>query len=150
MNKKSIFLNRLIFVLSIVGIIIALYVTQSFLRGSPIVCVNSGCELVRKSAASYLFGFLPVPAVGLIGYSVLAILAFLRTVYPNKDKQLLNGILGIATFGVFFVAWFTYTEFFVIRGICTWCVISAMNMCIIFILALKSYLQKQHSLSFSP
>ena len=44
-----------------------------------------------------------------------------------------------ATFGVLFVSWFTYTELFVIKAICTWCAVSAVNMVIIFILALKSY-----------
>lgn len=128
--------NRMIFVLSLIGVIIAIYVFQSFIRQSAIICVNSGCELVRKNPNSYLFGF-PVPGVGLFGYSFLAILAFLRTMSP--DKRLLYGILGISTFGVAFVSWFTYTEIFVIKAICTWCAVSAVNMWVIFTLTLLSY-----------
>lgn len=138
--NSSAHLNRIIFVLSIIGIIIAAYVTQSFLRGSPIACVNEGCELVRKNPASYLWG-VPVPAVGLVGYSLLAVCAFIRTLSEKNMKQFLYPILGIATFGILFVSWFTYTELFVIRGICTWCAISAFNMFIIFILAVLSYRQ---------
>lgn len=134
--------NRLIFVLSIVGILIAAYVTQSFLRGSQIICVNTGCELVRKNPASYLWG-MPVPAVGLVGYSMLSLFAFLRTLSEKNFMTYLYGIIGVATFGVFFVSWFTYTELFVIKGVCTWCAVSAINMLAIFILAILSYRQQR-------
>lgn len=144
MNKSS--KNRVIFVLSLIGIAIAIYVTQSFIRKTGIYCINSGgCEAVRKSSASYLLGFFPVPAVGLVGYSVLAICAFLRTMnYTKKTMNILSRImLGMSTFGVIFVTWFTYTEIFVIKGICTWCAISAVNMYGIFALMTKSYLQEK-------
>ena len=79
------------------------------------MCINSGCEIVRKSPYSYLFG-VPVPGYGLVGYAILAILAFLRTTSGKLNKQLLPWIVGIATGGVAFVGWFTYMELFVIRG----------------------------------
>jgi len=130
---KSIFYNRIIFFLSIIGFFIAIYVLQSFLRGSSIICVNSGCEIVRKSSSSYPFG-IPVPAFGLLGYAFLILLSFVRTTATNKN--FIYGQLGIATFGILFLGWFTYTEIFVIKAICTWCAISAVNMAIIFVLAL--------------
>ena len=132
MNK----LNRVIFILSVAGIVMAVYVLQSFLRHSSILCLTGGgCTLVQRSPLSYPFG-IPVPAVGLVGYTILAILAFLRT--SSKDKRLLYGIIGMATFGVGFVTWFTYTEIFRIGGVCTWCAISAVNMVVIFVLAIAS------------
>lgn len=136
-QKKT---NRIVFVLSLLGIAMAIYVLQSFIRQTGIVCVTSGCELVRKSPASYLFGFFPVPAVGLIGYTILAICAFLRTtsLKTNSYALVTRVMVGMATFGVFFVSWFTYTEIFVIKGICTWCAISAVNMVVIFTLLLTS------------
>ena len=135
--KRTLVLNRIIFILAIVGILIAVYVTQSFLRKVGIICVTSGCELVRKSPASYLWG-VPVPSVGLLGYAVIAVLAFARS--TSKNINLLKGILGMTIFGVCFTLWFTYTEIFVIGGICTWCAISTVNMFVLFLLALKSYL----------
>lgn len=130
-------LNRIVFLLSLIGVIMAAYVLQSFLRGSPIVCVNSGCELVRKSSVSYPFG-IPVPAFGLVGYAGLAILSFVRT--TKNNPLYLKLMLGITIFGISFVTWFTLTELFVIKSICTWCAISTVNMLIIFGLVLKSYL----------
>lgn len=128
-------LNRIIFILSIFGIILAIYVLQSFLRHASIVCLNSGCETVRKSSYSYIFG-IPVPAFGLIGYTLISILTFLRT--TSRDIRLSQWIVGIATFGVVFVSWFTFTEIFIIKAICTWCAVSAVNMFAIFYLSLKS------------
>lgn len=134
-SGRNITINRIIFVLSVIGMVIAIYVTQSFLRKTGIVCVNSGCELVRKSPASYLFGSIPVPSVGLLGYAGLAILAFLKTV---KEKAWIwKAMMGISLFGVGFVSWFTYTEIFVIKGMCTWCAISALNMYAILFLVLS-------------
>ncbi len=138
----SVKINRIIFILSIVGIGIALYVTQSFVRKVGIVCATSGCELVRKSPASYIYG-IPIPAVGLVGYGVVAILAFLRTSSPNKN--LLKGIMGITGFGVAFTLWFTYIELFIIKGICMWCVLSTINMFALFGLSVKSYSQEHAS-----
>jgi len=133
MQKKY---NRLVFILSLAGIIVAVYVLQSFVRQSSIICVNQGCELVRKSSYSYPFG-IPVPAFGLVGYTLLAILTFLRT--TSTSKKLLYPILAIAIFGILFVTWFTYMELFVIRAVCTWCAISAVNMYLIFYLTFRMF-----------
>src|SRR3989338_3165488 len=123
--------NRAVFILSLAGILIAIYVLQSFVRQSPIVCVNSGCEIVRKSLYSYPLG-IPVPAFGLVGYSLLAVFTFLRTI--SNNRKLIYVILGISVFGVLFVSWFTFMELFVIKAVCTWCAVSAINMYIIFFL----------------
>lgn len=136
-KKAIVLLNRIIFVLAIVGLLIAIYVTQSFLRQVGVVCVTSGCELVRKNPASYLWG-VPVPAVGLVGYAVIAVLAFARS--SSANINLLKGVLGMTIFGVGFTLWFTYTELFVIRGVCMWCAISTVNMFVLFGLAFASYL----------
>jgi len=129
MKKK----NRIIFVLSLLGVIMAIYVLQSFLRNTGIVCVTNGCEVVRKNPASWPFG-IPVPAVGLVGYSFLMVLSFFRTMNSKLETKLLPPMLGMATFGALFVSWFTYTEIVVIKGICTWCLLSTINMYTIFIL----------------
>ncbi|MCJ7826376.1 vitamin K epoxide reductase family protein [Patescibacteria group bacterium] len=140
MNNQQRTINRIIFVLSILGVIMAAYVLQSFLRNTGIVCLTgTGCELVRRSPISYPFG-IPVPAFGLVGYTGLAILSFLRTLsHPQTlNSKLLYVMLGIAIFGICFVSWFTIMELFVIRGVCSWCAISAVNMYLIFCLVLKS------------
>jgi len=136
-------LNRMIFILSLAGLVMGIYVLQSFLRQSSIVCLTgSGCEIVRKSPISYPFG-IPVPAFGVAGYALLAIFSFLRT--SREDAGLLKGMLGIAIFGIGFVTWFTAMEIFVIKGICMWCAISAVNMYIIFGLITYSLRTQHHT-----
>ncbi len=144
-NTSKTLTNRIIFVLSIIGIAMAIYVSQSFLRKASIICISTGCETVRKSPLAYPFG-IPVPLFGLMGYLILTISAFLRTLEqkPHTIKLLGNIMFGVAVFGVSFVTWFTYTEIFIIRGICMWCGISAINMYIIFGLLL--YERKFHLL----
>lgn len=138
MNTQQKTLNRIMFVLSIAGLLMGSYVLQSFLRQTGIICLTGGgCEAVRKSLLSYPFG-IPVPAIGVVGYTILVVLTFLRTANAKLEKKLLTGILGMATFGICFVTWFTYTELFLIKGVCMWCAISAVNMYIIFVLTLMS------------
>ncbi len=134
MQKKAAIVNRIIFVFSLLGVIIAVYVLQSWLRHTTIVCLTGGCETVKKSAYSYPLG-IPVPAVGLVGYCIIMVLSFLRTTNQELSTKLSAFILGMATFGVLFVSWFTYTELFIIHGVCMWCAISAVNMAVIFVLA---------------
>ena len=146
-NPMNALSNRIIFILSLIGIAVAVYVLQSFIRQASIVCVTTGCEVVRKSSVSYPFG-IPVPAFGLVGYTLLALFAFLRTTTreTRNAKFFLHGMLGISIFGVLFVSWFTYMEIFVIRGVCTWCAISAVNMIAIFMLVLRSYLHQRDTI----
>lgn len=138
MNNRLRPINRLIFILSLVGVLIAIYVLQSFVRSVGILCLTGGgCELVRRNPVSYPFG-IPVPAFGLAGYTGLAILSFLLTTNYALRSTYLKWMLAIALFGICFVTWFTAMELFVIKGICTWCAISAVNMYVIFGLIVKS------------
>ncbi|OGG09048.1 hypothetical protein A2154_03355 [Candidatus Gottesmanbacteria bacterium RBG_16_43_7] len=138
-NKtSSVTINRIIFILSLAGMLMAIYVLQSFLRQSSIICLTGGgCEVVRNNPVSYPFG-IPVPAFGLLGYLGLTILSFLRSLNQkaNNYQLISNLMLGIAIFGVCFVTWFTLMEIFVIKGVCSWCAISTVNMYIIFFLIL--------------
>jgi uncharacterized membrane protein len=136
MNTKL--FNRIIFVLSLIGVAMAIYVLQSWMRKTSIVCLTGGCDIVRKNSASYPFG-IPVPLFGLIGYVFLAVFAFLRTLNSDLYTKLLKPMVGIALFGICFVSWFTYTELFIIKGICMWCAISTVNMYVVFGLVVFSF-----------
>jgi uncharacterized membrane protein len=132
MNNSEKMAQRIVFFLSLLGVVMAIYVLQSFLRQSPIVCVSSGCEIVRKHPASYPFG-IPVPTFGLVGYTILVIAAFIKTfsIRPKLQTFLSTLMLCVAIFGAAFVSWFTYIELTVIKGICMWCAISGVNMFVI-------------------
>ncbi len=148
MRQYTVIQNRIIFFLSLLGIFMAIYVLQSFLRHTGIVCATGGCEAVRKSPYSWPLG-VPVPAFGLVGYILLAVCAFLRTTKrsPLWSALISRTMLGVAVCGVLFVSWFTYTELFIIKGVCMWCAISSLDMYTIFILLMiHRKAPKEHSL----
>lgn len=126
--------NRVLFFLSLLGVAIAFYVLQGYLRNSPVVCLTNGCELVRKSPYSLLFG-VPVSGYGLIGYGLLAILSFVRTFWSNRRISTI--MLAIATGGAGFVVWFSAVQLFKIGGLCMWCLLSTVNMVTIFLLLVR-------------
>lgn len=130
-------INRIIFILSIFGICVAAYVAYTWLTGSPIVCISGGCETVRKNELAWPFG-IPFPIFGLIGYAFIALMSFLKTICIKCEEKLGKFIFGFTCFGVGLVSYFTFLEAFVIRGFCMWCVISTINMYILFILAFVS------------
>jgi uncharacterized membrane protein len=127
-------LNRIIFILSIFGICIASYVLYSYVTGSPIVCVNQGCDLVRKSQYANVLG-LPVPLYGLLGYTIISILSFLFTTNVSWKSKIPLTRFVISFGGFLFVSYLTYLEAFVIKGWCMWCVFSAIIMTTVFILS---------------
>lgn len=142
MKKRSLALtNRIVFVLSLIGIGIAFYILQAYLRQSAILCLNSGCEVVRNSQYSYIFG-IPVPALGLFGYAFLAVLSFMRSM--TESRKLSLALIITSALGFLLVLWFTYAEIFLIKAICMWCALSTINMTAIFLIILWSRRYEVH------
>jgi uncharacterized membrane protein len=124
-------------VLSLVGILIALYLTlyKVGIVGS-LTCSIGSCETVNTSRWAMFLG-LPVAAWGLLAYVALFAVAFAGTLPPFVGSRLLSWVLvGIAAWSVAFSAWLTYIELFVIHAICIWCVASAMILVAILGLSL--------------
>lgn len=127
------FTNRLIFLLSLAGLGISSYLLYTYLSDSPILCLNSGCEIVRASPYSKFFG-LPLPVYGAVAYLIIFLLSFLRTlVQENFEANLKKAILLFASAGVIVSAYLTYLEAFKIKAFCMWCVFSAIVICLLFI-----------------
>jgi len=102
---------------------------------APIVCIGSGCAVVDQSPYSEIFG-VPLSVLGLLSYSAILglALASLRTGNPLSDYLHL-GVFGLALTGVVFSAYLTYLEIAVIHAVCTWCMVSAVDIAVIFVLA---------------
>lgn len=140
--KRLTLYNRIIFILAIVGFLVAGYVLKGYLTQSSVYCpAGGGCDIVRKSPYAWPLG-IPVPAFGFIGYAVMVVLSFLRTVKPKNDRKFLYGILGMAIFGTLFVTGFSLTEAILIKQFCFWCIISTVIMYMIFGLTILSFREK--------
>lgn len=129
--------NKIIFVLANIGLLVSLYLLWTYVSGSPIVCSTEGCDLVRTSSYSHIFG-IPQPVFGVIFYVLIIIFSFLAGIWQhfpeNKIKKI---ILIVAVFGFVYSAYLTYLEAFVIHGFCDWCLASAIITTLILAVSVK-------------
>lgn len=123
-----------IWISSLVGFIVAGYLTYVKIFHAPIYCTPGlgDCAAVNASRWSELWG-IPIALFGMLSYLLILFLvffgpkiAFLRT----YNKML---IFGIGLFGFLFSVYLTYLELFVIKMLCQWCLVSAICMTTIFI-----------------
>ena len=120
--------------LALVGFFISLYLTlfKLGLVGTLACAAGSSCDTVNLSGWGSFLG-LPVAAWGMVFYAVTFGLAFAGAHDRWLADRRLAVILSLwAGWGVLFSAWLTYLELFVIHAICTWCVISAVIVTVIF------------------
>ncbi|MGH7720280.1 MAG: vitamin K epoxide reductase family protein [Gemmatimonadaceae bacterium] len=126
----------LIALVSLLGAFVALYLTlyKTGIIGQ-LACSVGSCETVNLSRWAVFLG-LPVAAWGLGTYLLLLGLA-VAGVQPalEHSRRLSLALLALSGWGVLFSAWLTYLELFVIRAICMWCVISAVLITVVFVLA---------------
>jgi uncharacterized membrane protein len=88
------------------------------------------CDIVNRSTYSKLFG-IPVAAIGIVGYVMLAILARI-----NREKKLFSSILILGSFiGLCFAGYLTYVEVKVLATYCILCLGSQTCILLITILA---------------
>jgi uncharacterized membrane protein len=132
--------RQAIALLALVGLFVALYLWLHALGfGGAIKCgASGGCETVQTSQWAVFFGF-PVAFYGVVGYLAVLIVALVALRPAALAERKWNVMLvGLATVGVFFTAYLTYIELFVIHAICRWCVGSAVIITLIWIVALAA------------
>ena len=122
-----------IFALSLLGIFDSSYLLWAYTSPSHrMVCgVGHGCDAVRASAFAQAWG-IPLPALGLAMYLAIAVLVFAEP-WLGSLSRLLVLISGA---GFLASLYLTSLEAFVIHAWCAWCVVSAITVTAIFILAL--------------
>jgi len=132
-----------ILLLSLTGLGISGYLTWKYTTDTTILCFGSGgCDAVQHSPYASVAG-IPVPLLGVLAYLALVVLAAAALGMPKRRETLVLGMLGISLAGVLFSAYLTYVEIFVIRALCTWCVISAGVMLATFLLAVLAQRQSE-------
>lgn len=132
--------NRLIFILSLFGLAISAFLFYEYTFAGSVMCpLGQGCDIVRSSPYSYIFG-IPLPFLGMLFYLVMAILSIIHShELPVKIVRRLQ--LMIALSGVVFGIYLTYLEAFVIKAYCFWCVLSFIISDIILLLV---FFRKKH------
>ncbi len=143
-NSKGKYFKPVVLILSVLGVALSLYLTYIHFSDSraAFCAAGSDCDTVRESGFSTFLG-IPVAALGVIGYS--AIFVFTLVSMAKRTKWLVLYVLSLA--GFVFSAYLTYLEFFVIKAICMYCIISAALMTVIFLILLKAKSQQYPKLS---
>jgi protein-disulfide isomerase/rhodanese-related sulfurtransferase len=125
-----------LFALCLLGLFDSLYLLWAYAFSSrPMVCVGGGCDVVRASSYAHFAG-LPLPAYGAAMYTVLAILAFGEPLFPAAKARVARGVLAaIAIAGFLVSAYLTGVEDLVLHAWCAWCIVSAVTIALILLLA---------------
>lgn len=136
-NKK----NVIIFTLAFIGVFIALYLTNKYLTGNPVVCFTGGCEKVRLSQYSKIVG-IPVPLFGLVGYILIALMSFLRTLSSDFEIKYLKPIFYISVGGLLFSAYNNLVDWLLIKAFCQYCFICLLIMACLVVVSKKELYEK--------
>ncbi len=123
--------------LSLLGLFASLYLLYTYTSPSrPMVCIGTGCEAVRASAYSTLWG-VSMPVFGVLGYTLLAIVIIAEALFSASLARLARyAFLGMAGFGFLFSLYLEYLQGFVIHAYCAWCVTSGAAMTALLALAI--------------
>jgi uncharacterized membrane protein len=123
------------FILAVLGILVAGYLTWTKVFGLNALCTAAGdCEVVNNSIYSEINGF-PVAGLGLGAYFVMALLLGVENRWAWLREYGPLTVFGLALTGTLYSAYLTYIELFVIHAVCPYCVISAVLITGILVLA---------------
>lgn len=123
--------------LALAGALISLYLTL-FKIGviGELSCTVGSCNTVQLSKWATFLG-LPVAAWGLGFYLATLVVATVGTHdRVADDRRISLALVAMSGWGVLFSSWLTYIELFVIDAVCMWCVISAIIVAVIFVVAM--------------
>ncbi|MGB7722414.1 MAG: thioredoxin domain-containing protein [Bryobacteraceae bacterium] len=123
--------------LNLVGLFASLYLLYTYTSPShPMVCIGTGCEAVRASAYSTLWG-VSMPVFGVLGYTLLAIIIVAESLFSARLARWVRyAFLGMTGFGFLFSLYLEYLQGFAIHAYCAWCVTSGVAMTALFALAI--------------
>ncbi len=132
-EKSKETIKTVITILSVAGFLLSVYLTHLYYtNANTSYCLSgAGCDSVRESSYSSVLG-VPVSVVGILGYFMIFILTV--ATISKRTKWLVLYLISLA--GFVFSIYLTYIELFVIKAVCSYCVISAIIMTCIFIIVL--------------
>lgn len=127
---------------AVLGALDAIYLLILKYSHNEGLCLGSGgCATVNASRFSEVMG-VPVAAIGLFGFAAIAAVLLLEARLPLLREYGDVLVFGMSLTGVLFSAYLTYLELYVIHAVCPFCVISAVLITTIFVLAVIRLVQK--------
>jgi uncharacterized membrane protein len=133
-------------VISLIGFFVSLYLWLWKVGAlGSIACGDGGCETVQLSEYAEFAG-IPVAFFGMVGYLTLIVVSFVG-LQPNwvERREPTIALTVIAAVGVAFSGYLTYLEAAVIHAWCRWCVVSAVLITAVLVLALVGLARMRRS-----
>lgn len=122
---------------SFLGFLDASYLTVAHYTGSRLNCsIIKGCDVVTTSAYSEIFG-IPVALLGIFYYLTVLILSLLY--FDSRNRTILKFIFPLTCLGLLASAWFMYAQFFLIKALCQYCIVSATTSTGLFVLGFLTF-----------
>ena len=125
--------------LSPLGLAASAYVWRSQRFNKPIACWTRDCDRVIRSPYSRLIGI----HNSAIGFWLFLLIFFLALMVQQGleawSSLALKAIALLSLIGTLVSCYLAYIQFFVLKGICNWCLTSALLILAIFILAVTAW-----------
>ena len=132
--------ETIFFVLAVLGIADAGYLTYKYTRKQPLICpLGENCSVVTESTWSHLFG-VRTEVLGLLYYCALLVAAAGIFLVPDLRKELLMLVVWATGFGVLFSAFLVSLQAFVIKKYCFYCLLSALISLLLFLTSIRLYI----------
>jgi uncharacterized membrane protein len=128
-------------ILAVIGLLDSLYLTWAKLTHTAVICGGSSeCQTVNDSPYAEIAG-IPISLLGMGAYIVILVLLYLDKRGRFWDEYSKIFVFGITLAGVLYSAYLTFIEVAVIYAICPYCVVSAVVMLLLFIIAIVRLVQ---------
>lgn len=122
------------------GLIVSAYLTYVEATSTTAVCGVGipGCAEVQSSPYAVLFGFLPVALLGIIGYIGILASWLGKKFLPSRHQKTFGLLMwGLSFFGILFSIYLTYLEVYVLHATCTWCILAAVFMTLLYWISIQ-------------
>ena len=131
-------LEFLLYPLSLLGLTISAYVWVSQRFNKPIACWTRDCDRVIRSPYSRLLG-VHNSTIGLWLFFFIFVMTLLHDLgWEPWPKLTSSTLIALSFIGILVSLYLTYIQLFVLKGLCNWCLTSALLILAIFILTVTS------------
>lgn len=129
--------------LAVIGVGVAGYLAYiEIAHATPVCGPIVGCDDVNTSSYAWLFGVLPIGAIGVSGnIAILTAWLWGRFRSDKLASSMPLILFGLTLFGTLFSMYLTYLEIYVIGAVCIWCLSSAVIMTAMLLLNIHPALQ---------
>ncbi|MBI2057453.1 MAG: vitamin K epoxide reductase family protein [Candidatus Yanofskybacteria bacterium] len=121
-------------VFSLIGFLDASYLTVQHYKNGILPCLLfTGCDKVTSSSYAKVAG-MPVSFLGAGYYFIVLVSTILY--FDTGNKKVLSILKNLPIAGFIATLWFLFLQFFIIKAICFYCIVSAVTSIALFILAI--------------